>query len=301
MTSPSGARVSLALAAILTVSVLGLSACSSGSSPADNGTLRIVASTNVYGSIASAIAGDHADVVSIIDSTAQDPHSFEANAQIQLSLSKADLVIENGGGYDDFVDVMLRGANNPDVVLVNAVDIAGPGAADNEHVWYSPDYMIALAAALRDKLTELDPSNATEFQANADTFDAQIRAVRDHLGQIAADHSGEGVAITEPVPLYLLQAAGLSNLTPPEFSTAIENGDGVSPALLAETLSLFSTGAVRALAYNSQTEGPETQKLRDAATQNDIPVIGFTETLPDGLDFPEWMSANAAALAEALK
>ena len=300
MTSPSGARGALALTAILTTAVLGLSACSSGSSPVGDGKLSIVASTNVYGSIATAIAGDYADVTSLIDSTAQDPHSFEGSARTQLALSKADLVIENGGGYDDFVDVMLRGANNPDVVLVNAVDVAGPTAEGNEHVWYSPDYMIALAATLSDELATLDPANATEFRANADAFDTKLRAVRDQLGQIAADHSGEGVAITEPVPLYFLQAAGLNNLTPPQFSKAIEEGDGVSPALLAETLSLFSSGAVRALVYNTQTEGPETQKLRDAATQNGIPVIGFTETLPDGLDFPGWMAANAEALAGAL-
>jgi zinc/manganese transport system substrate-binding protein len=291
----------LVVAAVAVTAMLGLSACASEPDPADDGTLRIVASTNVYGSIATAIAGDHAEVTSIIDSTAQDPHSFEGSAQVQLALSKADLVIENGGGYDDFVDVLLRGASNPDVVLVTAAETAGSAAADNEHVWYSPKFMIALAGTLSEKLAALDPANADVFHTNAAAFEAKLSAVSDQLSQIAADHAGEGVAITEPVPLYLLEAAGLKNLTPPAFSAAIEEGSGISPALLAETLALFTTGAVRVLAYNTQTEGPETVKVRDAAEQNGIPVLDFSETLPEGLDFPTWMSENAQALADALE
>lgn len=280
--------------------MLGLSACSSGTSPTDDGTLSIVASTNVYGSIATAIAGDYAEVTSIIDSTAQDPHSFEASAQTQLSLSKADIVIENGGGYDDFMDTLLSGVDNQDALVLNAVTIAGASADGNEHVWYSPDFMMAFATELGDSLATLDPDNAAVYEANVASFNAQILTLRDQLAAIAADHAGAGVAITEPVPGYFLEAAGLKNLTPPEFSAAIEEGAGVSPELLATTLQLFTSHSVSVLVYNTQTEGPETEQLRAAAEANSIPVLGFTETLPDGLDYLEWMTDNAAALAGAL-
>jgi len=286
---------------VLGVSLLAVSACASPTSDSSDGRLSIVASTNVYGSIATAIAGDLADVTSIIDSTGQDPHSFEGSARTQLALSKADIVIENGGGYDDFIDVLLRGANNPDVVLVNAVEVAGSATDDNEHVWYSLDFMIALAGTLSDRLAELDPANAAQYRENAQEFSTQLSSVRDELRSIASDHSGEGVAITEPVPLYLLEAAGVTNLTPPQFSAAIEEGSGVSPALLAETLDLITSGSVRALIYNTQTEGPETVTVREAATEHGIPVVGFTETLPEGFDFVSWMADNVRVLAEALQ
>lgn len=282
------------------MALFGLTACSTPPAAHDDGTLKIVASTNVYGSIARSIAGQHAVVTSLIDSASQDPHSFEGSARDQLALSKADLVIENGGGYDDFIDTLLRGAGNPDVVVLNAVDVIGADANGNEHIWYSPTFMITVANALADKLEALDPKHAADYRDSAALFVSQTTTVNDNLEQIAAQHGGEGVAITEPVPLYLLDAAGLVNTTPAAFSTAIEDGSGVAPAVMAEALKLFTTKAVRVLVYNSQTVSPETQQLRAAAKDNGIPVVALTETIPTDFDYPSWMASNVAELAQAL-
>jgi zinc/manganese transport system substrate-binding protein len=108
------------------------------------------------------------------------------------------------------------------------------------------------------------------------------------------------VAITEPVPLYLLEASGLKNATPAEFSEAIEEGGDVSPTVLQETLALFTGKKVQALVYNEQTSGPQTEKLKQAATDNGIPVVPVTETLPAGKDYIGWMAANLDALQNAL-
>src|SRR5215213_6716455 len=72
--------------------------------------IRVVASTNVYADLVRQVAGDTVGVTSVISDPAQDPHSYEADAKTQLALSRARVVIENGGGYDDFMDTMLRSA-----------------------------------------------------------------------------------------------------------------------------------------------------------------------------------------------
>src|SRR5689334_11211106 len=96
--------------AVAAAAALALSGCSAASAGSDDGTLRVVASTNVYGDIAATIGGDDIKVTSLMDDPAQDPHSFEASAQNQLAVSKADVVIENGGGYDDFMQSLLKGS-----------------------------------------------------------------------------------------------------------------------------------------------------------------------------------------------
>ncbi|CAG7844998.1 hypothetical protein USB125703_01253 [Pseudoclavibacter triregionum] len=77
-------------------------------------------------------------MTSIIDDPNKDPHEYEASAQNQLALSNAQVVIENGGGYDDFVDTMLDSAGNDSATVLDAVDISGKTAEDgeelNEHV-----------------------------------------------------------------------------------------------------------------------------------------------------------------------
>jgi zinc/manganese transport system substrate-binding protein len=264
--------------------------------------VRVVTSTNVYGDIASRIGGDAVDVVSVMSDPAQDPHSFEASAQNQLAVSKAAVVVENGGGYDDFMTAMLKAPPRQPRTVLNAVRISGldTGGEFNEHIWYDFGAMKKVADALASALSAKDPAHAKQFQKNAAAFEAGLQALEGRASTLKAAHAGEGVAITEPVPLYLLDAIGLEDKTPSAFSHAIEVGTDVSPAVLQQTLDLFSRHEVRLLAYNEQTSGPETTRVLAAAKAHDVPVVGVTETLPPGKDYLAWMNANVDALAAAL-
>ena len=280
----------MARIAILAIAALALTGCAT--TPAtDDGTVKVVASTNVYGSIVTAIGGDLVSVTSLIDSAAQDPHSFEASAQNQLAIAKADLVIENGGGYDDFVDTLLA-ASSTEAVVLNAAEIVTLPADTNEHLWYSFSDIQTVATSIADELSSLDAANADTYEANLADFSGQLSTLAE---QAAGLGDGKTAAITEPVPLYLLEQAGFENVTPDEFSEAIEEGTDVPPAVLADTLDIV--GSVALLAYNSQTASPETEQVKAAAEKAGVPVVQFTETLPDGEDYISWMTSNVAALA----
>lgn len=291
----------IALPLILALATASLVSCAPTPAPATG--VSIVASTNVYGSIAEEIAGPHASVTSIIDSPAHDPHSFEAGARVQLELSKADVVIANGGGYDDFVDKLLAGAGNTTGEVITAVEVSGFTEAqisDNEHVWYDLDTAQKIAATLGDTLSRIDPTHADDYRANVETFTASVAVLSEHVAELADSHDGSTVMVTEPVPLYLLAGAGLTDITPPELSAAIENGIGVPPAVLNAALTLIADGKADLVVYNEQTEGPETRQLLAAAAEQGLPAFGVTETLPDGLSYLEWMSTNIAAVEGAL-
>ena len=302
MFSAQRARV-FGTGAVLAVSALGLGACGSSSDAAESGPVSVVASTNVYGDIARQIGGGEVRVTSFISDPAQDPHSFEAGTRARLTLSKAGVVIENGGGYDDFMDTLLKGAGTGAEVL-NAVEISGkkaPGGEElNEHVWYDFPTVAKVADRISAALAKADPDDAAAFGKQAAAFKAELAPLEAKEAQIKKEHGGEGVAITEPVPLYMIEASGLVNKTPAAFSQAIEEGDDVSPRILQESLALFSGKQVRALVYNAQTSGPQTEKAEAAAKAAGVPVVPVTETLPKGKDYLGWMTANVDALASAL-
>ena len=322
-----------AILIVATATVLALAGCATTSPQAeDDGTIRIVASTNVYGSIAEAIGGELVTVTSLIDTAAQDPHSFEASVQDQLAISKAALIIENGGGYDPFIDTLLS-ASSSEAPVVNASEASGllegdahehdddastsstDSAAEeeegheghdhiegfNEHVWYSFHGVEHVAEEIAHQLSELDADNAATYEANFTAFTGEIEALEARAEALHADTEGMGAAITEPVPLYLLEAAGFTNRTPEEFSEAIEEGTDVAPAVLAQTLALFGSGSVSLLAYNSQTASNETEEVRAAAEENGVAVVEFTETMPDGADYVSWMTDNLSAISAAVK
>lgn len=293
----------------LTSASLALLAGCGGSPDSADGTgaparVAVVASTDVYGDIVRHIGGDRAAVTSIISDPDQDPHSYEADTRNQLALSEAKVVIENGGGYDDFVDRMLKGGHNDSAQVINAVKVSGrtapKGGEVNEHVWYDFPTVARLADRIAAALAEADPRDAAGFRENAAAFKSRLATLEAEEARIKKEHGGEGVAITEPVPLYMTEASGLVNRTPARFSEAIEEGHDVSPRILRESLALFSGGKVKALVCNVQTSGPQTEKAEAAAEAAGVPVVPVTETLPKGKDYLSWMTGNVDALAGAL-
>ncbi|MDH6611815.1 zinc/manganese transport system substrate-binding protein [Streptomyces sp. SAI-208] len=277
---------------------------SASAAPAAASRVAVVASTDVYGDIVSRIGGDKVSVTSVITDPDQDPHSYEAGTQNQLALSKAKVVVENGGGYDDFVDRMLKSGGNSSAEVINAVKVSGRTAPEggelNEHVWYDFPAVARIADRIAAALGRADPANAAAYTKNADAFKADLKPLEAKEAQIKKEHGGEAIAVTEPVPLYMTEASGLVDRTPAEFSEAIEEGDDVSPKVLREALDLFSGKQVEALVYNEQTSGPQTEKSEQAAKAAGIPVVPVTETLPSGKNYLTWMTGNVDALANAL-
>lgn len=318
----SAARLSVAASAGLAALLLSSCAGTAGAdNPSSTGAIEVVTSTNVYGDIVKAVGGDKVNVNAIITKTSQDPHSYEASAQDKLVISKAKLVVENGGGYDEFLHKIADETKIGHENMISAVEISGLAPEEeahseeahseeghthnhgefNEHVWYSLDTMGKLADAVASKLGSLDAASASTFTGNADAFKAKLADLTGKLDAVKAGNEHTPVAITEPVPLYLLEAAGLENKTPEAYSAAIEEGTDVPAAVLKETTDLLSAKSVRLLAYNEQTEGPQTEAVKRAAEAAGIPVLNFTETLPDGKDYVQWMTDNVESVSAALK
>jgi zinc/manganese transport system substrate-binding protein len=279
---------------------------SSAATASASSSIRVVASNDVWGDVAAVVGGSRVSVTSVISDPAVDPHSFEANARTELAVSRARVVIENGGGYDDFMTRLVRAAGSK-ATVIDAVEVSGKAAAAkaagtevNEHVWYDFPSVGRVADRIAAALGRADPRDAPSFRANAAEFRTKLDALITRERSDRTRTAGAGVAITEPVPLYLLQALGAVNKTPPAFSHAVEDGDGVSPSVLRQTTALFSSGAVKALVYNAQTGDVQTAALRKAAEAAHVAVVPVTETLPPGTNYLTWMSDNLHAISKAL-
>ncbi|WP_022881953.1 metal ABC transporter solute-binding protein, Zn/Mn family [Gryllotalpicola ginsengisoli] len=298
-----------ALIVSLAAAGLALAGCSSSASgqpgsSASDGTVQVVASTDVWGSVAESVGGSHVHVTSIIDDPDKDPHEYQADARNQLAISKADVVIANGGGYDDFVTTMVNAAKSTATVLT-AAKISGydqhPADGEfNEHLWYDFPTVQKVADKMADAFAKADPADKADFTAAAAKFDGELKTLESTEAQLKNKYAGEKVTITEPVPLYMLDAIGLDDVTPEKFSEAIENGTDVAPTVLQKTLALYTSKTAKLLAYNEQTTGAQTEAVLKAAKQNGIPVVPVTETLPAGQNYIGWMTANLDAIGAAL-
>lgn len=291
---------------------LGLTAC--GTSTTSDGRINVVASTNVWGEIAKEIGGDRVDVSSFISNPSTDPHSYEADAQNQLAIANAKVVIENGGGYDDFMGTMLS-ASGSKATVINALQMATsammptypPGTlaplffVANEHVWYSLKTVKAVAERIQTALSAADPAHASAYKANERAFDAKTEALDAVMSNFRRTHPTPlAVGITEPVPVYVLDELGLKVITPTTFSKAIEEGSGVPVLVMQQVQQQISSHQIKALVYNAQTSGPETSAVLKTAASSGVPTVPVTETIPTGMTYVSWMTAQVEAIMKAV-
>lgn len=242
---------------------------------AGTGPIKIVTSTDVWGSIANLVAGDTATVTSLISNTNQDPHSFEASARDQLLVDQADIVVMNGGGYDDFLQKMVDADSTP-AVTVDAFRAVGAAPNQNEHIWYDVDHVADAAAAIAAAVENFRANYTATVEANLTAFKSQLADRKATLGEIRAAGICGRVFATEPLVNYLLEDAGCVNVTPKAYSNAIEEERDVPPSVMQESLSLVKHG-LSFIAANGQVSTTQIEQLERGS---DARVFGFSELLP---------------------
>lgn len=321
---------------------LGMTACAGGQESAPTPTtsaeasgdcpvdpVRVTVSVDQWGQIVSQLGGSCAQVDTVLASSSVDPHDYEPSPADANAFEGAQLVVLNGGHYDEWA-AKIAAASAPNAPVVNAVEVSGDERADhgdeheeehgdehgehgedahghgheqegNPHVWYDPAAVVKVADAVTAKLSEIAPDAKTYFADRRAGFTASLQPYDDLIDKIKANAAGKSYAATEPVFDYTAAAAGLEDRTPVGYQAAAANESDPSPADLDAFLTLLRQGGVDVLIYNTQTEGSVPQQIRAAAEAANVPVVEVTETLPPNDDsFQDWQVAQLRQLATAL-
>jgi len=296
-------RTRLAAGATALVAAVAITGC--GQDGPAKSDITVVASTNVWSNVASAVGGGEAKVTSIISNPVGDPHSYQMTPKDAAQLAGARLVVFNGGGYDEFVEQALDGGGQgPKVVEAVKLDEHPASAAgrheQNEHVWYRLATVKAVADEIAKQLGEIKPESKDAFQTNAKSFKDKLDGLSSKLDEIAKAHDGAKVVATEPVAHYLIEDAGLADATPAEFVKAIEEETDPPAAAVAAIQNLITQHQVAAVINNPQTETPVVDDVLSKAREAKVPIVDMTETIPAGQDYVTWMTEQISNLSSAL-
>ena len=275
--------------------------------PASGGVLQIVAAENFWGSIASQIGGTHVRVVSLVSDPNADPHEYESNATDARAVATANYIIENGAGYDSWMDKLVgagassAAASSADRKVLNVADVLGKKDGDNPHFWYDPDYVNTVAAHIEQDLATLDSANTSSYKANYTALKTSLAQYQNRIAAIKQQFGGTKVAATEDVFAYLANAAGLDLVSPPAFTQAVAEGNDPPAQSVVTFEDQLRAGGIAVLVYNEQTVTPLTDNMKKLAVEQNIPTVGITETIqPPGMSFEDWMNAQLGALQNAL-
>jgi zinc/manganese transport system substrate-binding protein len=298
-------RRGIMLAVLACTAGLLAAACSSasGSSGTDgSGQVVAVGAENEYANVIGQIGGRYVKVTAIESNPNTDPHTFEASPSVATAVSAAQLVVQNGIGYDTYMNKIEAASPSSTRKVIDVQNLLGlPGSTPNPHLWYSPRTMPAVAKEVAADLSKLQPSHAGYFEANVRKFDASLQPWYRAIARFKAAYAGTPVAVTEPVGDYMLQAAGTDIMTPFTLQADIMNGVDPSPQDVSLEDGLFTSHKVKVFVYNQQVTDALTASFLSQAQKDGIPVVGVYETMPvPGYDYQSWMLAEVNALTKAV-
>jgi zinc/manganese transport system substrate-binding protein len=291
-----------ASAAALCAGAVLLAAACSPAAAGPSGTIAAVGAENEYANVIGQIGGKYVHVTAIESNPNTDPHSFEASPSVAQQVSSAQLVVQNGLGYDDYMNKIEAAGPNAKRKVIDVQSLLRlPDSTPNPHLWYSPTTMPAVARAIASDLSALQPTHTAYFQAHLRAFDRSLRPWYQALARFKATYPSAPVAVTEPVGDYMLRAAGMKILTPFRFQADVMNGVDPAPQDISLQNSFFSAHQAKVFVYNQQVTDSLTESFLTQAHQDGIPVVGVYETMPTpGYDYQSWMLAEVNALRNAL-
>lgn len=289
----------------LVLSLALLSACASTGNPApatlSAGQIQVVAVENFYGNLVQQLGGSHVAVTSIFSDPNVDPHEYEATVQTGIAVSQAQLIIENGGGYDSWMDKLLTGIPSAGRLLIRGYDIAPTHLPENEHVWYSLTNIAAIAQGIAADLQRLDPADAPAFAHNLQVFKHSLLPLQQTITDIKQSYAGTPVGLTETIYLYQARLEDLNILTPFAFEKAVAEGNDPPTDAVITATNQINNRQIKLLISNAQTVTPVTAHLASLASAQHIPIVQVSETMPPGQTYQSWMMAQLQALETALK
>lgn len=231
-------------------------------------------------------------VFSLLTDPNADPHDHEATAHDAELVARATLVIENGAGYDSWLQALVKARGLATSSVMNVGTLAGVTSGKNPHLFYDPRNALLVTHRLVQQLGAGATPGASATLNALNTIQSAALRVRQAC-------AGVKVSATEDVATDLLSDMGLKVITPESFRLAV--GNNVDPSIgdLATTLSQLGTHPAF-LIDNTQTQTPLTAQVVSQAAADHVKVIKVTETMT-GSSYTTWLASVVRNIETALK
>lgn len=206
---------------LLALAIASLATADAGAA----GRIRIIASINDLGSIASAVGGDQVDVAAICKPNA-DAHRVEVLPSYMVKVSRAKLYLKVGLGLDQWADQIVEGSHSSSVTVIDCskgvpVLEKPTGKVDasmgdihpdgNPHYWLDPANGAIVAGTIAEALASVDPSHAADYRARAEVFAGKARNLAETGRGLSLP--SEGIITYHRSWTYFAHALGLEVMT----------------------------------------------------------------------------------------
>ncbi len=189
--------------------------------------VRVVSTIPDFADIAKSVGGDKVDASSLVRPT-QDPHYVDAKPSYVLDLNQADVLLVAGMELEaGWLPSLMTGARNGKIqrgapgyldcsTLIPPMQVRAPDRSQgdihpggNPHYWTDPRNGIRIARGIAKKLAEVDPGNASAYEAGAQAFVAMLEGRMAEWRKVLDPVKGRKVVVYHESWVYFLDWAGI--------------------------------------------------------------------------------------------
>ncbi|HCD07488.1 zinc ABC transporter substrate-binding protein [Companilactobacillus crustorum] len=259
----------------------------------------ITTTVNTYIEPIKSVVGNKYKVESIIKSVNVDPHSFSPSSNDAKQIADSKIIVSSGLGYDDWVNKIVT-ANSQNKNLIDFADVLHKKDGDNEHIWFGVQNIQKLSQAVYQRMIKVDPKNKAYYQANFKEYDLKLASLIQREKALKKYTNGKKAYVTEPLPYYMLKDLGVT-IANQHFAKAVEDDTDPSIDDVKDMENGLKKHQVSFLVVNKQVTSGIITKMTDLAKKYHVPIVYFTETLPNDLGYYDWMDGNITQIERIVK
>jgi zinc transport system substrate-binding protein len=278
-----------------------LSGCGGTPTPGAD-RIKVAVSIAPLADLAQQVGGEHVTVTTLVPPAAS-PHTYEPTPAQVKEVAEADVLALIGLGFEFWAEDMIESAANPDLMVVRTSegievirDEHEEYETGNPHVWLNPRNAMVQVRHLRDALMEADPAHQTEYEANTETYLAQLEALDEEIADQVATWSHREFIAFHPSWIYFAQRYGLRQAAVVEGTPGREP----SPAELAEIIETARRIGAKAIFAEPQfsSKAAETIAAESGAQVLFLNPLGGSE---GPTSYLEMMRYNVAQMGKAME
>ena len=287
-----------------------LAACR-GPATSTSGRLKVVATFSILGDITRQVAGDNVELRTLVGPDG-DTHTFEPIPADAVALANANLIFEDGLGFETWLDKLYTASDSKAlrVVVTNGIQPGQIGIGDeagstDPHAWQDVSYGMLMATIIRDTLVAQDPPHAAAYQANAAAYLAQLQTLDADIQQQANSLPPERrKLVTNHDALgYFARRYGFEVVGSALGSVSTEASEPSAAELARLTEEIRGAGVPAIFTENIENDAVIRQVADEAGVKVAPPLYTDALGLPgtEGDSYIKMMRYNIETIVEALK
>jgi len=296
-------KILLTVLLLLVAVTFFLGGCS-GTPTSNADRIKVAVSIAPLADLAQQVGGEHVTVTTLVPAAAS-PHTYEPTPAQVKEVADADVLALIGLGFEFWAEDVIESAANPDLMVVRTsegIEVIRDEheheehEIGNPHVWLNPRNAMVQVRHLGDALIEADPAHQTEYEANTETYLAQLEALDEEIANQVATWSQREFIAFHPSWAYFAQRYGLRQAAVVERTPGREP----SPAELAEIIETARRIGARASFAEPQfsSKAAETIAAESGAQVLFLNPLGGSE---GPTSYLEMMRYNVAQMGKAMR